>query len=54
MEPVNNGFWDLEPEDRGAVYEQAERDTGVSSFWDLSAEERGYYYDKAERDGLRQ
>ena len=44
---MNNGFWDLDPEDRGAIYDRAERDTGMS-FHDLSPEERGYYYDQAD------
>lgn len=43
---MNNGFWDLPAEDRGAAaYDAAERDTGMS-FFDLPAEERGHYYDR--------
>jgi hypothetical protein len=42
---INNGFWDLPAEDRGAAYDAAERDTGMS-FFDLPAEERADYYDR--------
>ena len=47
MGAVNSGFWDLDGEDRGAVYSAAEEATG-QSFWDLDAETRGAYYDRAE------
>lgn len=51
MSDMNAGFWDLDPQDRGAIYDKAERETG-ESFWDLSPEDRGYYYERAwERDG---
>lgn len=43
---MNDGFWDLPVEDRGAAYDRAEQETG-RSFWDLEPEERGYYYDRA-------
>jgi hypothetical protein len=43
---TNNGFWDLDAEDRGRAYDAAYQDTGVENFFDLPAEERGYYYDK--------
>lgn len=43
---MNNGFWDLDPEERGAAYYRAEQETG-RSFWDLSPEERGRYYDRS-------
>lgn len=43
-------FFDLPAEDRAAIYDKAERETG-QSFYDLPAEERGYYYDKAEEGG---
>jgi hypothetical protein len=42
---MNNGFWDLPADERGAVYDAAERDTG-SSFFDLPAEDRAHYYDR--------
>ena len=45
---MNNGFWDLSAEERGAVYDAAERSEGMS-FFDLPAEERGRYYNAAER-----
>lgn len=50
---MNNGFWDLSAEERGAIYDKAERDTGMSSFWDLDPEERGHYYDMADDERER-
>lgn len=49
---MNNGFWDLDVDERGAAYDAAYRETGVKNFFDLSAEERGYYYDRYGRDEL--
>jgi phage gp46-like protein len=43
---MNDGFWDLDPEERGYWYDRAEEETG-SSFWDLSPEERADYYERA-------
>lgn len=43
---MNNGFWDLDAEDRGAIYDAAYRDTGVENFFDLPADERASYYDR--------
>lgn len=42
-----SAFFDLPAEERAAVYDKAERDTG-QSFYDLPAEERAHYYDRAE------
>lgn len=46
---MNNGFWDLDPEERGAIYDKAERETG-KKFFDLSPEERADYHDQAAGD----
>jgi hypothetical protein len=48
MSRVNGGFWDLDAEDRGAIYDAAERETGYANFFDMPAEMRGRYYDRAE------
>jgi hypothetical protein len=46
---INDGFWDLTPEERGAAYEHAEEAAGMppGSFWDLTPEERGRAYERA-------
>lgn len=47
-EPINNGFWDLDPEERAARMEAAsERNNGVA-FFDLPPEERARAYDDDE------
>lgn len=43
---MSESFFDLDPADRGATYDRAERETGTN-FFDLSPEERGHYYDQA-------
>jgi hypothetical protein len=51
---INDGFWDLTPEERGAAYDYAEEQAGMppGSFWDLTPEERGAAYEYgAERYG---
>lgn len=40
----NNGFWDLDPGERGARMDAACERGGVSNFFDLSPEERGTAY----------
>lgn len=44
---VNNGFWDLPPDERSALMESACERGGVTNFFDLSPEERGRAYDRA-------
>ena len=45
---INNGFWDLDPEERAARMEAAsERNNGVA-FFDLPPEERARAYDDDE------
>lgn len=41
-------FFDRPVEERSAVYDRAERETGMS-FFDLPAEDRAAYYDREER-----
>lgn len=45
---MNSGFWDLDGDERAAIYDRAASETGVESFWDLTAEERGHYYELGE------
>lgn len=44
---VNNGFWDLDPEDRANAMESACERGDVDNFFDLSPEERGQAYERA-------
>ena len=50
---MNDGFWDLDPEERGAIYDAAERETGYANFFDMPAELRGEYYARGASDGDR-
>lgn len=45
--PINGGFWDLSAEDRGVIYDLAERETGYENFHDMPPEMRSQYYDRA-------
>ena len=42
---MNNGFWDLEPDERGARQEAAMERGGVQNFFDLPPAERSRCYD---------
>ena len=42
---INNGFWDLDPEERAIRMDAACDRGGVVSFFDLSPEERGAAYE---------
>lgn len=42
---INNGFWDLDPEERAARMESACERGETVNFFDLSPEERGRAYD---------
>lgn len=44
---VNNGFWDLHPEDRASAMEAACQRGDSDNFFDLSPEERAEAYDRA-------
>lgn len=46
---MNAGFWDLPVEERAAIYERCEQETG-QHLLDLSPEERGRYYDLASEE----
>jgi hypothetical protein len=43
---VNNGFWDLPPDERAARMEAACERNGVENFFDLPPEERGRAYER--------
>lgn len=45
-DPINYGFWDLDPEERAQWTERAEEETGMK-FHDIPAGERGRWYAKA-------
>lgn len=45
---INHGFWDLDPEERARITEDACEKAGVDNFHDLSAEERDEAYSKAD------
>lgn len=42
----NNGFWDLEPEERAARMEKACQSGDVADFFDLPPEERAAAYEQ--------
>lgn len=47
---INDGFWDLDPEDRAAAMQGACDRADIDSFWDLPAEDRAAAYDRATGD----
>jgi hypothetical protein len=45
----NNGFWDLDPEERARIKDDICEQNGVVDFYDLPPEERARAYDRASR-----
>jgi len=46
-ERINNGFWDLDADERAAIIESACDRAGIENFCDLSPEERSRAYEQS-------